>query len=449
MAVAGPYSVAFGRGATQLFGCWVLVVLWAMFTASTASAQLDFESEPINYNTAPTSDRVEQLKSLLETSDISLDYDDKYGYLQAILEALDVPVSSQMLVFSKTSFQLRKISPSSPRAIYFNDDVYVGWVPGADVLELSVADPQQGAVFYTVSQQKTEAPKIVRDRGQCIACHASSRTMGVPGHLVRSVYASQTGLPFFGAGTFTTDHSSPFEERWGGWYVTGTHGGQRHMGNVIATDEEHPETLDMEKGANVTSLADRLNTEAYLAPDSDIVALMVLEHQTQMHNLITRANFVTRSARHYDTIMNKAMDRPPDYQSESGTRRIAAAAEKLVEYLLFADEVQLTEPVQGTSRFASEFSSRGPRDRQGRSLRDLDLQQRMMKYPCSYLIYSEPFDALPDETKSHVYQRLHAILSGKDNSERFDHLATADRRAILEILCETKTDLPDFFRVYD
>jgi hypothetical protein len=204
--------------------------------------------------------------------------------------------------------------------------------------------------------------------------------------------------------------------------------------------------LDIEQGANVTDLSDRVTTQPYLSPHSDIVALMVLEHQTRMHNLITRANFETRSAQHYDQVMAKVMDRPPDYRSESAQRRIESAAEKLVEYLLFADELRLTDPVQGTSAFTADFSARGPRDHQGRSLRDFDLRERIMKYPCSYLIYSQPFDQLPEEAQEHVYRRLFDVLTGQDNSDRFAHLTAADRQAILEILRETKVNLPSYWQ---
>lgn len=427
---------------TQLIGLGLLV-----FSSSAAWAQLDFESEPINYNTAPLSDRVHQLAKSFASGDTSLEYDDRHGYLRAILDSLDVPVSSQVLVFSKTSFQLRRITSQRPRAVYFNDDVYVGWVQGGDVVEISSADPQQGAIFYTLRQEKSSKPNIVRDRGQCIVCHASSRTSGVPGHLVRSVFADRSGQPFFGSGTFTTDHRSPFKERWGGWYVTGTHGDLRHMGNVVVTNRDRPEELDVDDGANVTQLTDRVNTEPYLSPHSDIVALMVLEHQTRMHNLITRANFDTRSALHYDEVMNKAMDRPAGHRSESALRRIDSAAEKLVGYMLFADEFQLTDKVKGSSKFAEEFSARGPRDSQGRSLRDFDLSTRLMKYPCSYLIYSKPFGGLPNIVKERVFQRLFDVLTGNEQSKAFEHLSAADRRAILEILRETKGDLPSYWIV--
>ena len=143
--------------------------------------------------------------------------------------------------------------------------------------------------------------------------------------------------------------------------------------------------------------------------------------------------------------MNGAMDRPADYRSDSARRRIESAAEKLVEYMLFADELQLSDTVKGTSGFASEFSALGPRDSKGRSLRDFDLTKRMMKYPCSYLIYSKPFASLPEEAKDRVNRRLFEVLTGHDESQRFAHLQPSDRRAILEILRETRADLPSYW----
>lgn len=435
-----PARMAYRCAAVALCYCGLSLLI-----AAPAHAQLEFEAAPINYDSAPASDRVAQLQQLLDRGELTLAYDDAHGYLRAVLEAMDVPISSQMLVFSKTSFQQRRITPRRPRAVYFNDDVYVGWVQGGDVVEISAADPQLGAVFYTLSQQPSDAPKFVRDRGQCITCHASSRTAGVPGHLVRSVYSDRSGQPFFGSGTFTTDHRSPFKERWGGWYVTGTHGQQRHMGNVVAQDRERPEQLDVEDGANVTALNDRLDLAPYLSAHSDITALMVLEHQTRMHNLITRANFETRSALYYDEIMNRAMDRPSDHRSDSARRRIESAVDKMVEYMLFCDEFQLTEAVTGTSEFAAEFADRGPRDSKGRSLRDLDMSKRLMEYPCSYLIYSDPFNELPKPAKEHAYRRLFEILNDADGNDDFAHLTTNDRQAILEILRETKPDLPAYW----
>jgi hypothetical protein len=406
-----------------------------------ARAQLDFERPPIDYHQQPTQDPVAKLQSALDAGEATLEYDPEHGYLPSLLRLLEVPQSSQMLVFSKTSFQLRKITPQRPRAIYFNDNVYLGWVQHGDVIEVSAVDPQQGGIYYTLSQEPAETPKFVRDRGQCLTCHASSRTQGVPGHLVRSVFADRSGQPMLGSGTFTTDHRSPFDERWGGWYVSGTHGAMRHMGNVLAGDRDRPESLDREAGANVNDLASLLKVEPYLEPTSDIVALMVLEHQTQMHNLLTLANYEARSAAHYDRIMNEAFERPADHQSESTQRRIASVGEKVLQYLLFSEEFQLTSPVQGASKFAEEFAAGGKRDPQGRSLRDFDLHRRLFKYPCSYLIDSPSFDSLPAPVKSYLAKRLDEVLTGKDQTPEFAHLSAEDRRNIREILEATKPDL--------
>lgn len=426
----------------QFAGLPTCIALWLVLgAASIAHAQINFEQEPIFYERAQAQDKISQLDQQLASGEAKLEYDAEHGYLQSLLKALEIPTSSQVLVYSKTSFQLRRISPKTPRALYFNDHVSIGWVQGGDVIEVMATDPQLGQVFYTLHQEETERPRLVRDRGQCMTCHASSRTQGVPGGLVRSAFVDASGQPQYGSGTFTIDHRSPFSERWGGWYVSGTHGQMRHMGNVIAEDRSSPENIDREAGANVTDLAEKLRIEPYLGKHSDIVALMVLEHQTQMQNYLTLANYEGRSSAHYDAVMNKALERAPDHVSDTTQRRIASAGDKLVEYMLFSEEFPLTSPVRGTSGFAEAFTSLGPRDSKGRSLRDFDLTTRMFKYPCSYLIYSPQFDALPPPVKQYVGSRLREILTGKDDSKKFAHLTAEDRQAILEILTQTKPGL--------
>ena len=423
--------------------CKLLLAFGVFVDGELANAQLEFEGAPIHYATAPVSDPVAQLQQKLDRGDAALKWDEKHGWLPSVLYQLDISQSSQLLVFSKTSLQLRRIMPSRPRALYFNDETYIGWVQRGDVVEVSTVDPRQGAIFYTLKQQITDSPKFVRDRGQCLICHASSRTKGVPGHLVRSVYPSRDGQPHFGLGTITTDHATPFEKRFGGWYVTGTHGDMRHLGNAIA-DDNRKDPIDPEPGANLASLGRLFRTSPYLQQTSDLVAMMVLEHQAQMHNLITRASFETRRAKHHDAVMNAALKRPADYSSESTGRRIASAAEKLVEYLLFKDEFRLTSPVAGVSGFADEFSAKGPRDSKGRSLREFDLQTQLFRYPCSFLIYSEVFDTLPEPMLDAVYSRLFAVLNRPVNpngeEDVFSHLSVADRTAIREILAETKPE---------
>ncbi len=240
-----------------------------------AAPEARYEEEPIRYSDTPPDDRVARLKRRLAAGQATLAWDDAHGWLRAVLRALAVPVSSQVLVFSKTSLQRDRISPRTPRAIYFNDEVYVGWIPDAEVIELAAVDPRQGTIFYTLPQRGGGGARLRRGTHECLQCHDSpSMTGGVPGLMMRSVVADRTGQPLFGAGTFVTTPASPFEERWGGWYVTGKHGKQLHLGNVMAPPGEAGERdegapLDRPAGANVTDLAGRIAAGTYLSPGSD------------------------------------------------------------------------------------------------------------------------------------------------------------------------------------
>jgi len=422
--------------------CFVVCTFFTCFAVaftlavSRVSAQGDINWPPISYGTASTHDAIARLQQQLDAGKVKLKWDDQHGWLPSVLELLEIPHSSQLLVFSKTSLQLAKISPRKPRALFFNDEAYVGSVQSGELLEVSAVDPQQGAIFYALDQKPSDAPKFRRSDNECLSCHHSRRTQDVPGYLVRSVYPGKSGHPHFEFGTTTTDQTTDFHERFGGWYVTGKHGALRHRGNSIADNNAQP-PIDPELGANVTDLASRLNTDHYLTQHSDLVALMVLEHQAQMHNFITRANYEARQTKHYDATWNKVLKRPESHRSEVSQRRIAAAGEKMLQYLLFSGEFELTSPLVGTSRFAAEFAARGPRDSQGRSLREFDLKTRLFKYPCSFLIYSDSFAALPTTMREYVDGRMQEILSGEDQSPEFAHLSSRDRTAIREILMET------------
>ena len=445
-----------------LLSCLAFVL--ALSLAGVAVAD-EFDEPPINYSTATPKNRVSELIDRLERGEATVAGDSPVATLREILRELKVPESSQTLVFSKTSLQREKISPRTPRAIYFSDDVYVGFCQGSDVLELSAVDSQLGTVFYTArfdsdpskpaqskpAQSKPALPAEARVAFQrqtenCLLCHASSANREVPGHLVRSVYTDAMGLPVLSMGSHRIDQSSPLKQRWGGWYVTGTHGSQLHLGNLIVGSQKQPEEIDNSAGQNVASLEKLLKTEPYLTPHSDLVALMVLEHQAQAHNYIARASFQCRMALHQQDRLNKELNRPVDYEWDSTKSRIRSASEDLLRYLLYCDEAPLTGKLAGTSSFAEDFSALGPRDPQGRSLRDFDLERRMFRYPCSYLVYSEAFEALPQPVKDHFWQRLWEIVSEQDKSETFAHLSTADRQAIREILLATKQNLPAYWK---
>jgi hypothetical protein len=403
------------------------ITLISLTLAASRSQAADWDSEPIRYKTAPADNLVSRLETKLSAGTAKLIYDGDTGHLRSLLKALDVPESSQVLVFSKTSLQRHRISPATPRAIYFNDDVYVGYCQRGDVLEVAAADPGLGTVFYTVSQ-KPGAPTIGRHVEHCLLCHGSSHNRGVPGHVVRSVTPEADGEPSLSASSTRTDHTSPFADRWGGWYVTGTHGKMTHRGNVVA---EHGER-DASAGQNVIDLSDRVKLKPYLARHSDIVALLVMEHQTGLHNRLARATLEGRIA-----LLKK----------DDGTARtIRELGDEIVDYMLFLGEAKLTDQVQGTSAFSLDFPKRGPFDRKGRSLREFDLQTRLFKYPCSYLIYSEAFQKLPHEIKECVLRRLYAVLTGEEGQKEFAHLSAGVRQAIREILADTLPDKPDYWK---
>jgi hypothetical protein len=406
---------------------------------------VDLDREPINYASAQPHNAVERLQERLDNGRAHLAFEEGTGYLRSLLGELNVPLSSQMLVFSKTSLQRQRINPRTPRGIYFGEDVYVGFCQKGDLVEVTAVDPQLGAVFYSLDQKKSAKPRFQRQTDNCLICHASSFNQGYPGHLARSVFADSMGLPLLASGTYRIDHTSPLRQRWGGWYVSGTSGKQTHLGNLIVRGNPRPEEIDNSANVNVTNLDRYIKTSPYLTSHSDIVALMVMEHQTEMHNRLTRANFQTRMALHEEAEFNKALGRPADYRSDSTIRRISNAGEPVVRYMLFCEEASLTDPVKGTSGFAEEFVKRGPHDGQGRSLRDFDLRHRLFVHPCSYVIYSDAFEALPVGVKDYILRRLWEVLSGKDTSKEFAHLSAADRQTILDILRETKPNLPDYF----
>ena len=348
--------------------------------------------------------------SLLQRPDdlARLTADGPSGYLRSILQALDVPVSSQIMVFSQGSVQSNRIAADNPRALYFNDSTVVGWVRGG-FIEIAAQDPEQGTIFYIVDNGQVGRPTIAR-LDDCLSCHNSGRTNDVPGMIE------------------PMGHTRPLDRRWGGWYVTGNVGTIQHFGNVdlVKAGSGPVQTV------RLASLEGTFNTSGYLTPYSDIAALMVFEHQMQMINLITRAGWETRVALH---------DKSLDARRPAMLERVS----QLVDYMLFVDEAPIASKLQGTSGFAEAFNSRGPRDGKGRSLRQLDLSTRLLRYPCSYMIYSAQFDRLPAEAKAAIYQRLWAVLSGKEKDARYRRLSADDRRAIIEILRDTKSDLPKYF----
>lgn len=345
-----------------------------------------------------------------------------------MLKDLDIASSSQMLVFAKTSLQRERISPQNPRALFFNDETYVGFIPGAPLLEIAVSDPKLGGVFYTLEQKEMRTPRVSRN-DQCLECHASAKTMGVPGDLVRSFETDESGVLDLASGISQVNHRTLLTDRWGGWFVTGKHGDQAHRGNLIGKEAFEHQLKEPSFLGNITDLSRFFDTSRYPRDSSDIVALMLFEHQAHMHNFLARLTYEATIAQEQYGHLNY----------------LKTKISSFLKYLLFSEEAPLNAPIEGSSGFAQDFTRRGPKDRQGRSLRDLDLHSRLFKYPCSYLVYSEAFEKLPAKLKHQIYKRLHEVLSGEDASPEYARLSEASKKAILEILADTKKDLPDFW----
>lgn len=405
--------------------------------------QSGYDSAPVNYTKSKPADRIAELEAGISQGRVTLSFEPSHGFLSSLLKETGIPVSSQSLVFSKTSFQRQWINPRSPRALYFTDDLYVGWVQGGEVLEIAAMEPQLGAVFYTVAQDSSRPARFVRQTDNCLQCHDSaSLTLGVPGVTVRSVFPGGDGMPRFNLGGFRTTFRSPLSERWGGWYVSGEHGAQRHLGNVTYPDDPNPDLARLgDRGANLTDLGKKLELAPYLAETSDIVALMVLEVQTHVHNLITRANHETRLAVLQSDEINRASGAPLRPLTEGSRRRIGYACDPLAEALFYSGEAALKDPVKGNSTFAADFEKRGPFDHRGRSLRQFDLTKRMFKFPLCYLVYSKSFSGLPLEAREYLAVRFREILGNGPARKEFAHLTPEDRQAISEILSDT---LPEF-----
>jgi hypothetical protein len=401
-------------------------------TQNSQSTSLAVWDDPaIEYAARAPDDPVARLKKKIDSGEINLKFEGDAGYLRSVLAELRVPVESQLEVFSKTGVQRLQTTPRNPRLLFYNDSTIVGWVPGG-FIEFVAQDARQGMMFYTLSQTPQSKPNIQRQM-QCLVCHDSNSAAGVPGALLRSVVTGTdgTGMPQFGESI--VDHRTPFSKRWGGWYVTGKAGSVKHLGNEVAVNSPKDTTGPV----RFVPVQMQPRTE-FPNGSSDVVALMVFEHQMHMMNLLTRFGWDLRAVEwrqeHKDPISNAA---------EALTNDV----NELVDYLLFVDEAPLPRGIRGSSGFTELFSSEGPRDSQGRSLRQLDLRRRLMRYPCSYMIYSEAFDSLPAQGREMMYRRMWDVLSGKQRGKGYARLSLKDRQNVAGILIETKPGVPTYFRV--
>jgi len=437
LSIAGRYSTE-QIGMTRVrLAAIALGTMWVAVVTATldGGGQLpdtyfDETSAPaVAYAAQQPHDAIAQLNEKLAAGSATLTYEHGSGYLRSVLSALDVPIESQLAVFAKTSAQARIISPVNPRTLFFNDRVVVGW-PRGGFIEAAALDPQLGVIFYNLNQQASASPRFERGNG-CLTCHVSfEATLGVPGMLLRSEAARADGVTMRQLGNEVVDHRLPLSKRWGGWYVTGRDVTVASRGNLLLRDETEEGFLTTPRAIAAETLHGKFDLAGYLSPYSDIVALMVFDHQLRMMNLLARMSWETRAAQ-----------TKPEAQT-----LIGAVAREVVDYMLFVDEAPLPGRIDGSSGFAERFSARGPKDSQDRSLYQLDLTTRLLRYPCSYMIYSDAFEGLPASARDAVYRRMYAVLSGAEQTPRYSRLSSSDRQAIVDILRATKRDLPTYFR---
>jgi hypothetical protein len=440
-----------------LFNKWSGAALLALAAASAqadpaklpTSTRYDTEYPVIAYSDAARENRVWRLQQRLASGELKLEWEPKTGYLRSLLKALEIDPDSQVLVFSRTSLQIEHISPLTPRAVYFNDDTYVGFVLNSPLIELTAIDASKGAVFYGFENRADAPPEMSREGGRCLTCHDtySMGGGGVPRVMVLSSPVDDPADPRTVTSGQDVDDSTPFGARWGGWYVTGNTGSRTHLGNLPLREGRGAEKLRelRARSHNLDDLKDYIDTSRFLSSKSDVVALTVLEHQTRLQNLMTRVNYKIRTVLERDASGGSAAAQAPIRAwadvSPNDHQRLQQIMEPLVRALFLHDAAPFEDRMTSSSGFAERFSKLGPRDSRGRSLRELDLHKRLFRYPLSFEIYSPQFDALPPYAKEYILGRVAEVLKGRDTTGLSAALQPEQRQALTEILIDTKPAL--------
>lgn len=425
--------------ATGLVG---MALTWR--TPASAQGQPDYERSPVNYSATEAKDPVALLLKRIAAGEVVLKGSDN-DILRTVLRELHVPIESQVLVFSRTSLQAGLIRPSRPRALYFSDSVYVGWIPGA-LLEVAAIDPELGPVFYAFDPQDARDAKrtFVRE-SSCLRCHGGTFVRDIPGLFARSLFTQENGEPLLRHGSEIVDDETPFERRWGGWYVTGYAGGENHRGNVFAR-EQGDQLVFTPTEKRPSDLADFFDTSRYLASTSDVVALLVFEHQLAMHNSLTRAGHSARRMTEYQHALQKSLGEPiTDVPSYDSVRSVfAGAVEDVMDHLLFRNAAPLPAGVKSSEPFRRAFAADAHRSPEGGALKDFSLQGRLFTTRCSFLIYSDSFRALPETLKRLIFERLAAVLRGEDPKGRYAYLDLAEKQRLSAILGATLPEIKPY-----
>ena len=400
---------------------WISVFLLCTVAAWGQTKKPRFSEAPHNYWQRTPRDAFSMFAARLKAGQVKLDNRSEKVFVQSLLRSLDLSPASQMLVFSTTSLQLSRISVRNPRALYFNDHTYIGYVPSGQIEVISM-DPDMGAVFHIFNIPRTSAPPNIQRSTRCMNCHAGQEVGRVPALLLKSVVSGPNGGSLDAFRLKDTGHGVPFKERFGGWHVTGKHAIREHWGNL------HGELIAGGLKRIPAPPGRYFRWDKYLVPTSDILPQLVHEHQVGFVNRTVKATYDTR---YYLAAGGGKLS--PAHAVEVGK-----LADSLVRYILFADEASLPAGgVGGDPAFKIQFLKRARKGLGGASLRDFDLRTRLFKHRCSYMIHTPTFNGLPLILKAAIGQRMRLALDSTRPDPEYAFLTLAEKAVITRILKAT------------
>ena len=391
---------------------------------------IDFKAPPHSYLDWKPKDRFAEFQEKAQKGGVKLDTTNDKAFLTSLLEALNIPISSQILVFSASSLQSEIINPRNPRALYFNEDTYLGWVPGG-LVEIIAADPEMGPMFYVFDRLRPggPVPNVTRST-KCMNCHAGNATRRLPGLIAESLLVSRAGSSLE---TFRRDvqgHQIPLELRFGGWHLTGQHNIANNKANVMGIPNNGRNEITSVNPGQYSDLS------LHLLPTSDILPNLVNEHQMGFENRLVYAIYTVRQLKSEGKGMLGA----------SAKAEIEERAQELARYIVFADEAKFpAKGMVGDPAYVQAFLRDRKTSKTGLSLKDLDLKTHMFKHRCSYMLYTDTWKAAPKELKERVYYHMALYLREQPDAQHA-HLAPGERVAIRGILKDTMKDLPAWWR---
>ena len=344
-----------------------------------------FHESPHDYWNAKRKDPFTKIIPLLHNGQIKLDHSSELNFLKSLLKELNIPESSQLQLFSTTSLQLGLINPSNPRSLYFNESIYIGYIPGGKIEVISI-DPEHGAVFYIFKVPSKKQPLTITPTKRCMNCHADRELSGIPGLIIKSVLPGVNGGSLDSYRTGQPGHDVPYKDRFGGWYITD-----------LLDPADHSNVLGFYKNGtiekkNVLALQKK-STHLFPNSNSEVLTHLIFDHQAGFVNRAIKSNYLLR------------LTQLPDNLDEHQLN-FKKSISDLVKYSLFDKEPNLSLKINQNSHFKTDFLITPHKLKTGESLRELDLKTRLFKYRCSFMLFSDFFKNNPPEIKKVVYKEI-------------------------------------------